>query len=65
MVVPVLETGGPCRTHYSPGSGEGTDAIHLRYSYRGVERTAWFTMPVVIGVVCGDPKPWIDNAVTP
>jgi hypothetical protein len=65
VVVPVLETGGPCRTHYSAGSGEGTDAIHLRYSYRGVERTEWFTMPVVIGMVCGDPKPWIDNAATP
>ena len=29
------------------GPVEETDVIHLRYSYRGVERTEWFSMPVV------------------
>jgi hypothetical protein len=63
VVVPVLETRGPCRTHYSPGSGEETDVIRLRYSYRGVERTEWFSMPVVVGMVCGNPKTWVDRAI--
>ncbi len=65
VVVPVLETGGPCRTHYSPGSGRGDRRDSLEVLVPGLERTEWFTMPVVIGVVCGDPKPWVDNAVTP
>lgn len=65
LVVPVIETGGPCRGNYSPGGGESFDTIRLRYSYRGPERTDVYSMPVVVGTVCGNPKRLIDNAVTP
>ena len=65
VMVPVIETGGSCRTHHSPGSGEETDAIHLRYPYRGVERTEWFCdAGLCVGMVCRNfPKPWVDRAI--
>src|SRR5262245_35631178 len=64
VVVPVIETGGPCRAHFSPNSGESFDSIRLRYSYRGRERTESYSLPVVVGMVCGNPKRWVDQAVS-
>jgi len=64
VVVPVIETDGPCRATYSPGGAEGLESIQLRYSYRGEERTEWYPLPVVIGMFCGDPKLWVDVAVS-
>jgi hypothetical protein len=55
-VIPVFETGGPCRSHWSTNGGESFDRIHLRYTYRGHAHTEWYAMPVVVGIVCGDPK---------
>jgi hypothetical protein len=60
LVIPVYETGGPCRSHWEAGSGESFDRIHLRYTYKGSQHTEWYSMPVVIGIVCGDPKKFID-----
>jgi hypothetical protein len=37
--------------------------MQLRYRYRGHERTEWYSMPVVIGIVCGNPKGMVDSAV--
>ena len=65
FVIPVIETGGPCRRHYSKSGGEAFDSIHLRYRYRGRERTEWYSMPFVVGIVCGNPKRWIDGVVSP
>ena len=64
VVVPVIETDGPCMSNHSANSGEGLESIQLRYSYRGAERTAWYSLPVVIGMVCGNPKQWVDGAVS-
>ncbi len=65
FVIPVIETDGPCRRHYSENGGESFDSIHLRYRYRGRERTEWYSMPFVVGIVCGNPKLWIDRVVSP
>jgi len=62
FVIPVLETGGPCAPNYVDNGAEETDSIHLRYRYRGHERTEWYSMPVVIGIVCGDPGNMVDSA---
>jgi len=64
VVVAVIETGGPCRAHFSRNSGESFDSIRLRYSYRGRERTESYSLPVVVGMVCGNPKRWVDDAVS-
>jgi hypothetical protein len=58
-LIPVYETGGPCRPHWSPNSAESFDRIHLRYTYRGARHTEWYEMPVVVGIVCGSPKAYI------
>jgi hypothetical protein len=63
FVIPVLETGGPCAPNWTDNGAESWDSIHLRYRYRGHERTEWYSMPVVIGIVCGDPKTMVDGAL--
>ncbi len=65
FVIPVLATGGPCAPNWSDNGAEWTDSIQLRYRYRGHERTEWYSMPVVIGIVCGDPKGMVESAVGP
>jgi len=65
FLIPIIETAGPCGANYSRGGGESFDTIHLRYSYRGGERTEWYSLPMVIGMVCGNPKRWVDNVVAP
>jgi hypothetical protein len=65
VLIPVVQTGDPCRAHYEASSSESFDAIHLRYRYRGKERTERFSLPVVIGMFCGNPEPWLDRAVSP
>ena len=65
FLIPVIETGDPCRRHYSKGGSQSFDSIHLRYRYRGRERTEWYSMPFVVGIVCGNPKFVIDRVVSP
>ena len=62
FVIPVLETGGPCAPNYTDNGAEASDSIQLRYRYRGHERTEWYSMPVVIGIVCGDPGKMVASA---
>jgi hypothetical protein len=61
-VIPILETRGSCP---SQGAGEGFDSVRLNYTYRGSHRTATYSLPVVVGIYCGNPKSLVDNAVTP
>jgi hypothetical protein len=61
-VIPILETRGSCP---SQGAGESFDSVQLKYTYRGSQRTATYSLPVVVGIYCGNPKSLVDNAVTP
>jgi hypothetical protein len=61
-VVPILETRGSCTAH---GTSEAFDSVQLKYTYRGAHRTTDYSLPVVVGVYCGNPKSLIDNVVTP
>jgi hypothetical protein len=61
-VIPILETRGRCPAQ---GAGEGFDSVRLKYTYRGSHRTATYSLPVVVGIYCGNPKSLVDNAVTP
>ena len=61
-VIPMLETTAKC---FSPGTGEYFDSIQLKYTYRGSHRTATYSLPVVVGIYCGNPRPLVDDAVTP
>jgi len=62
-VIPILETrDGRCP---APGAGEGLDSVQLKYTYRGSHRTANYSLPVVVGLYCGNPKSLVDSVVTP
>jgi hypothetical protein len=37
----------------------------LKYTYRGSHRTTTYSLPVVVGIYCGNPRSLVDNAVTP
>ena len=60
-VIPILETRGSC---HSQGA-ESFDSVQLKYTYRGAQRTATYSLPVVVGIYCGNPKSLVDNAITP
>jgi hypothetical protein len=61
-VIPILKTGRSCPFK---GASEGFDSVQLQYTYRGSHRTTTYSLPVVVGIYCGNPKPLVDNAVTP
>jgi hypothetical protein len=65
LLIPIVETRGPCRANYEANSSEEFDTIRLRYRYRGKERTERFSLPVVIGMFCGNPEPWLDRVGSP
>jgi hypothetical protein len=65
FVIPVIETGGPCRRHFAANSGESFDQVHLRYRYRGRDRTEWYSLPFTVTTVCGNPKLVIEQITSP
>ena len=63
-VIPVLETRGHCRASFSAGGSEEFDSIQLDYSYRGNRKTESYSLPVIVGIVCGSPKLLMDSVVS-
>ena len=60
-VIPTMETGARC--HGEAGSGEFFESVRLKYSYRGKHKTQDYSMPAVIGIVCGNPKQFVDRVL--
>ena len=63
-VIPVLDTRGRCGASFSAGGSEELDSIRLDYSYRGDRKTESYSLPVVVGIVCGSPKLLLDSVVS-
>ena len=63
-MIPVLETRGRCGASFRAGGSEELDSIRLDYSYRGDRKTESYSLPVVVGIVCGSPKLLLDSVVS-
>jgi len=63
LVIPVLETQARC--NLVPGGAQTFDSVTLKYSYRGGHKTQVYPMPMVVGMVCGDPRRVVDQMLGP